>query len=643
MSKITVKIALFIILLMTTKCYAQEDPWKFFDFWGSKSQKVSLTPVVSIDTSTYPLTPYGNGWLVFNGTSNRQFARTSDLSQFEFIYSQTDSFRITARLKIKSYNKPMWILGKYDGNNGSWILGFNSNSGNTLEFYHTKTGWKNIKVLTSGDTNWYKIDIVGNRIDSTLKLYYNDTLASTTTAFFWASGNVAYSLAIGHASVVANYADPTTGNSSQATHFFHGYLDYLYIHKYKNGVDSAGLWNFNEGGGQQMYDSITYLSIDASTPDGFRPGSHFMNGVFGSRDSQDVTFSKGVRKDNGTTTLPLGTGLWNWSSSFPAYIQGFTNGLCIFDGNVVPSTTFNRVNVTDGVWTNNTDTASDIAKYSGITWSKIGTNGSLFPGGSVTQVKSYYDSVLFAGGSFTNVLSANGDYVLRYNNVTNLWDTCAKGFNNAVYCFSIWNGKIIAGGDFSASGSTTITSSVAQWNDGSWSAVGTNDIGGVWSLEPHNGVLWAGTTQGVYYLNGTTWTLVDAVGGSIIYCLESFKGDLWYGGSAGKIGKATTSGITSMGTLSGFTGDVIEFTEYGNDLYIGGSFYRIVYNGVGVVCNKLARWNGAEYSTVNYGYCQRLEDLAIWTYNGTDYLIVTGDFYWSDGIAYNNINMIPLN
>ena len=422
----------FIVFLLPGRCLAQWD-YDFFDFFKSKSQKVSLTPVVSIDTTTYPLTPYGNGWLVFNGTSNRQFARTSDLPQHEFIYSVTDTFRITTRIKIKNFSKAMWALGKYDGNNGSWILGFNSNSGNTIEFYHTKTGWKNIKVLSSGDTNWYKIDIVGNRIDSTLKLYYNDTLASTTTAFFWASGNVAYSLAIGHAGMLASYSDPTTGNSSQPTHFFHGYIDYLYIHKWRNGSDSASIWNFNEGGGQQMYDSITYLSIDASTPDGYRPGSHFMNGCFGSRDSQDVTFSKGVRKDGSVTiTQGLGTGLWNWSSSFPGYIQGFTNGLTIWDDKVVPSTTFNRVNVTDGVWTNNTDTAKDVAMWNGTTWSKIGSNGSLFPGGSVTQVFPYGDTVLFAGGSFTNVLTANGDYVLRYNNVTGLWDTCRADFNPAI-------------------------------------------------------------------------------------------------------------------------------------------------------------------------------------------------------------------
>lgn len=640
MKKLLLHPLIAVILLLTSTIYSQYDPFDFF----AKRNVTLYSSVISIDTTTYPLTPYGNGWLVFNGISNRQFARTSDLPQHEFIYSVTDSFRITTRIKIKNYSKPMWVLGKYDGNNGSWILGFNSNSGNTIEFYHTKTSWKNIRVLTVGDTNWYKIDIVGNRIDSTLKLYYNDTLASTTTGFFWASGNVLYSLAVGHASMLASYADPTTGASSQPTHFFHGYIDYLRIHKYFNGTDSPSVWNFNEGGGQQLYDSVTYLSIDASTPDGFRSGAHMMNGVFGSRDSQDVTFSRGIRKNSGTTTLALGTGLWNWSGSFPAYIQGFTNGLSIFDGDVVPSTTFNRVNVTDGVWTNHTDTATDIAKYDGTTWSKIGTNGSLFSGGSVTQTYSYYDTVLFAGGSFTNILSANGDYVLRYIKATNSWDTCAKGFNNAVYCFTLYNGKILAGGDFSASGGTTITSSVAQWNDGSWSAIGTNDIGGVWSLENHGGLLWAGTTQGIYYLNGTTWTLVDAVGGSIIYCLESFKGDLWYGGSAGKLGKATTSGITPMATaISGFTGDIIEFAEYGNDLYIGGSFYRIVYNGIGVVCNKLARWNGRGYSAVNYGYCQRLEDLAIWTYNGTDYLIVTGDFYWSDGVSYNNINMIPLN
>ena len=629
---------LLLILLLTTSIYSQYglDPFDFF----AKRNVTLYSSVISIDTTTYPLTPYGNGWLVFNGRYNKQFARTSDLPQFEFIYGVTDSFRITTRIQIGYKSKPMWICGKYDGSNGSWILGFNSNAGATIEFYHTACGWKSIRVLGATDTLWYKIDIVFRKSDNQLKLYYNDTLASTTSSFTYTSGNNLYSLAVGHASMLASYSDPTTGASSQPTHFFDGKMDYLRIDKYYNNGDSLGKWDFNEGGmyPQQLYDSVTYTKIDASTPDGYRAGSHFMNGCFGSRDSQDVYVSSGIRKNSGTITSGLGTGLWNWSSSFPAYIQGFCNGLFVdANNNIIPSTTFNRVNVTDGIWTNNTDTASDVAKWNGTTWSKIGNNGSTFSGGSVTQVFGYGDT-LFAGGSFTNVVSANGDYVVKFNGTN--WDTCSKGFNNAVYCFQLYNGKVIAGGDFSASGSISITSSVAQWDYNVWSAIGTNDIGGVWSLEVHNGVLWAGTTQGIYYLNGTTWILVDALGGSIVYCLQSYNGELWYGGSSGKIGKVTITGITSMGTVSGFTGDITEFAVIGDDLYITGSFFRIIYNGINTVCNKLARWNGREYSAVHYGYSERPEDLAKWIYNGITYLVVNGDFYMSDGIQYNNINLV---
>ena len=68
------------------------------------------------------------------------------------------------------------------------------------------------------------------------------------------------------------------------------------------------------------------------------------------------------------------------------------------------------------------------------------------------------------------------------------------------------------------------------------------------------------------------------------------------------------------------------------------SFYRIIYNGSNVVCNKLARWNKSVFSAVNYGADERPEDMAI--YNGK--LAFTGDFFVVDGMAVQNINLITI-
>jgi len=614
---------ILLLLLLASSLFAQ-DP---FDFYAVNNR---FTATLSIDTSTYPLTPYGNGWVVFNGVGNKQFMRSRDLDFTEFIYSVTDSFTIQTRIQIQT-RKAMWICGKHNGSSGSWILAFNSNSGNTLEF--RLNGWKSIKLLASNDTLWQTVLIKFRKSDNQLNIWRNDTLVSTTNSFSYTSSNNTNALTVGHAQMPSNYSDPTTGNGNPTTHFFSGKMDYLYIHKYYNGGDSACVYNFNEGVGQMGYDSLTYTYIDATTPDGYRDGSHLCNGWNTGRDSQDVTWSKGIRK-NTTNAYALGSGVWKWGGGgvAPWWINSFTNGQAIWRGNYVVSGELNFVNVTDGTWTLTGDSAYNVAKWNGTTWSKIGSNGSFFTG-TVTQVYDYGDT-LFAGGTFTNAGGlANADNIAMYKGTK--WDSCSKGLDDAVTCFTTYNGKLLAGGYFNNSGATSLVSSVAQWDYTSWSNVGTGDIGPVWSLEVWNGVLYAGTTNGVYYLNGSTWTQISATSGKTIYCMQPYKSDLWIGGVE-YLAKYNGSSVSSMGTMSGFTSHAIEMTANSRNLWLVGSFYRIVYNNTGVVCNKLARWNGREWSAVNYGIDLRPEDIEI----TNDTLVISGDLYSVDGVSAQNVTII---
>ncbi len=622
--KIMKRLLLFLLIAVTSVCSQQQ----YYYYYGDNP--VSYTPILSIDTSTYPLTPFGNGWVVFNGVGNKQFMRSRDLDYTEFIYSVTDSFTIQTRIQIQT-RKAMWICGKHNGSGGSWILAFNSNSGNTLEFY--LNGWKSIKLLGSTDTLWQTVLIKFRKSDNQLKIWRNDTLVSTTNSFSYTSSNNTNAFTVGHAQMPGSYSDPTTGAGNPTSYFFSGKMDYLYIHKYYNGTDSAVVYNFNEGVGQFGHDSLTYTYIDATTPDGFRDGAHLCSGWCPGRDSQDVTWSKGLRK-NTSNSFAVGSGVWKWGESgSPYWLNSFTNGQELWKGNLVVTAEFNTVNVTDGLFTYNGDTAKGIAKWNGSTWSKIGGNGSTFAGGDVTQCYAYGDT-LFAGGSFTNANGlANADYVAMFKGTK--WDSCSKGLDNSVVCFNTYNGKLVCGGYFNNSGATSITSSVAQWNYTSWSAVGTNDISVVWSLETYNGTLYAGTQGGLYKLNGTTWDSIPGTGGKTIYCLQVFNNELWIGG-INILGKYNGSSYTSMGTMSGFTSHAIEMTANNTNLWLVGSFYRINYNGTNTVCNKLARWNGLQWSPVNYGIDLRPEDIEI----SNDTLYLSGDLYSIDGVSAQNVAIV---
>jgi hypothetical protein len=621
------KLTAILILLLASGIFAQSSNYYYYYQPVISNQ---YTAVITLDTSTYPVTPFNNGWVVFNGVGNKQFMRSRDLNFTEFIYSVTDSFTIQTRIQIQT-RKAMWITGKHNGSGGSWILAFNSNSGNTLEFY--LNGWKSIKLLASNDTLWQTVLIKFRKSDNELKIWCNDTLVSTTTSFTYTSSNNTNAFSVGHAQMPGNYADPTTGAGSPTTHFFSGKMDYLYIHKYYNGGDSAAVYNFNEGVGQMGYDSVTYTQVDATTPDGFREGSHLCSGWNTGRDSQDVTWSKGIRK-NTTYAEALGSGVWKWGyAGSPWYLNSFTNGQELWGSYLVVTAEFNTVNVTDGVFSYTGDTAKGIAKWNGSTWSKIGNNGSTFVGGDVTQAYAYGDT-LFAGGSFTNANGlANADYVAMYKGTS--WDSCGKGLDNSVLCFNTYNGKLVCGGYFNNSGSTSITSSVAQWNYTSWSAVGTNDISVVWSLEVYNGSLYAGTQSGLHKFNGSTWDSIPGTGGKTIYALQVHNNELWVTGIE-ILGKYNGTAYTSMGTMSGFAVHGIEMTSLGNNLYLTGSFFRIIYNNTNTVCNKLARWNGREWSAVNYGLDMRPEDIEI----RNDTIYISGDFYSIDGVSAQNVGII---
>lgn len=617
---------LLLLIVLTGSLYAQ-DPFDFF------AVNATYTPIVTIDTNTYPLTPFGNGWLVFDGVSNLQFARARDIQYTEYIYSATDSMVNGGRWSIGLPRKAQYIWGKWSGTTAGWVWGFGVNAG--ANYVELKLGdtWYLVDTLAVNDSAFHDYKFVFRKADSTLNFWVDDVLNASYTAVDYASASFTSALTIGHGVSASSYSDPTTGALSPATHYMHGKIDSLYSFKYPGGIDSSVIYGFNEGAGQNIYDYKHATVYDRGKPDGTYATDHAVSGWNTSPDSQDVSFSQGLRR-NVDNNRAMGTGLWLWSSGIASYVETFTNGMTIYNNKIYPTTAFNRVNVTWGDWTDNGDTANDIAGWNVDTWESIGSK-TFFPGGSITQVYPFAGE-LFAGGSFTNAGSlANADYIAVYNGTS--WDTCAKGFDNSVVSFGEWQGNLICGGFFNNSGSTAITSSVASWNGTSWSAVGTNDIGVVWCLDTFRTVLYAGTSSGLWALWGNTWVKMSALNGATIYCLQWYHDQLWYGGTNGVIGYFNGD-TNSMGLMEGFVAHAVEMIVHGNDLYVGGSFYRILYNGTNTVCNKLARWNGKQWSAVDYGADQRFEDMAI--YN--DSLVVTGDHYVWNGTAHNNINFIPI-
>ena len=621
---------LLLILLVAYSTYSQGintymggDGFKY-SFVGSR-----ITPVLTIDT-TMPLTPYGNGWVIFRGTSHRQFMKTADLDFLEFPIATTDSFRIQTKVKFGT-RKSMWICGK-----ANWIIAFNSSTANKISFIFTGgAGWIPIKSIATTDTStWHTIDIKYTKANTTMLVLVDDSTAYNNSSYSYTSPANIYSFSVGQGGMATGMSDPSFGNSLDASSFFDGSMDYMYIHTWGSLQDSV-IYDFNEGSGQYAYDKGTYLTYDRTFSDNTSSGHHLLSGVFSNIDSQDVTWSKGVRTST-TDVTTLGTGLWMWAGSGNSWWQeSFTNGQTILGTKYVFTAQFNRVNVPANTFTHSGDTAYSVCYWNGTGFSKFGTNGSWFTG-TVTQAFADGDTLYVGGGFFNAGGLANADNVAIFKGV--IWDTLSKGLNSDVFTFGKHNGFVYAGGGFTASGSTTIYK-VAKWNYGSWSAVGTiNFCNYVWALESYNGSLYAGTDIGLFKFNGTQWDSVAGTSGKYIYDLDVLKGDLWITG-INVLGKYNGSTYTSMGTMSGNVSHGIAMAHNSKDLYLVGSFHRIIYNGTNTVAKMLARWNGVAWSAVNYGIPMRPEDIS---YIDETHFLISGDFYSIDGIDANNVAVITV-
>lgn len=633
--KILINIFCFFAFAISFITYSQDYKLNYY-YYGQSGE--SYTPVIYFADTNKPLTPYGNGWMKFNGVS--QFMRSYDSPYTEFIYGATDSFIVGGRWSIGLPRKDQYITGHSNGLDAGWLFTFGGTPGADRTAFWLAGTYYVIDTLAATDSTFHDYKVIYRKAAQTLECYVDGVLNKTYTSVTYSSPNIVQAFAIGHGVALASISDPTTGNCSPSTAYMKGKMDSVYSIKWPGGTDSAVSIGFNDGAGEWARDYYTYTYADRTSPDigNSSQGHHACNGWNPGPDSQNAAWSRGVRKCL-TNTYEISGGVQSWFAG-GFFGQGFVNGTSKWKTGLVVTAALNRVNATFPPWTHSGDTAAYIAYWDGSTWSKIGPNGSFFTG-TITQAFGDGDT-LYAGGEFSNAGGlANADNIAVFKGTA--WDTLAKGLDAHVYCFNKIDGKIYVGGAFNNSGSTPITSSVARWDWGTWTAIGTSNIGEVWAIEEHRDSIFAATNTGLWKYNGTDWVNLSNMGGATMFCLASYNDNqLWYGGTGGTLGYWSGTAAVPMGTTSGFANHIIEFAQYGNDLYVIGSLYRIVYNGRNTVVDKLARWNGREWSAVVYNVTMRPEDGFIQDYEDSVVFYYTGDQDAVDGIPGNYVFGINL-
>ncbi len=229
---------------------------------------------------------------------------------------------------------------------------------------------------------------------------------------------------------------------------------------------------------------------------------------------------------------------------------------------------------------------------------------------SHVECLTVFNGELIAGGDFLNAGGQPANYIARWDGSS--WQPLGSGLTGRALCLAVYNGELIAGGVFSGAGGQP-ASNIARWDGTSWSPLGSGTNGSVWSIALYNGELVAGgqftsaggsPAQFVAAWNGSAWhPLVGGTGpsGAQVFRLAIHNGELvagpftFEGNTSVSLVRWNGTTWLPMGTI--FTGgqtSIDAFAHYNGDFIAAVNAYSDV---MGYNC-FLARWNGSSWDAL---------------------------------------------
>src|SRR5213078_1973002 len=112
--------------------------------------------------------------------------------------------------------------------------------------------------------------------------------------------------------------------------------------------------------------------------------------------------------------------------------------------------------------------ANTIVRWNGTIWQPLGSGLEASSNAPFVRGLALYQGKLIAGGYFDSAGGVPVDDVAQWDGTT--WQPLGTDPHGIPFAFTIDNGKLIAGGDFSI-GRTTY--GVMQWTGTSWQPLGT--------------------------------------------------------------------------------------------------------------------------------------------------------------------------
>lgn len=263
-----------------------------------------------------------------------------------------------------------------------------------------------------------------------------------------------------------------------------------------------------------------------------------------------------------------------------------------------------------------------VGRWTGSSWQSLGNDYCMseFDNMSPDWVRALtvHNGQLVSGGNLTrwgapdpqgDCLGGQWGYGLGHWDGVAHWRFDGQLLQSDVRALVVWNGELVAGGEFSGHGYGT---RVGHWNGVTWTGFGTGTNDAVHALQPWNGGLVAGgrfTAAGgvgasrVAFWNGSAWQAMGLGMNADVNCLAVFNGQVVAGGTFVTASGGTANYIARwdgaqwqpLGT--GLNGPVEALAVHNGELVAGGQFTT----AGGQPANHIARWDGAQWSSFGGG------------------------------------------
>ncbi len=264
---------------------------------------------------------------------------------------------------------------------------------------------------------------------------------------------------------------------------------------------------------------------------------------------------------------------------------------------------------------------------------------------NIIYCQTILNGQIVAGGQFVTVAGNTANYIAIWDG--NNWQTIGNGFNGKVLALEVFQNQIVAGGEFTQSGTTPINY-LAYWNGNTWTELSSGTNGPVHALKSWDLKLYVGgnfTTVGgstnanniAYYEISTGWVAMGTGTNNTVNAIDFFNASVAIGGdftiaSGDTVNYIAFSDIFNNWNAIGTGADQPVYTLHtvnGNSLYIGGAFSSVDGNSSN---NLILR---KDTSWITFG--TNINDTVFSLTDDTGIIYVGGAFTQASGLTANHI------